>query len=75
MLSAVQNVLRLLMLLITHGVDIIARRGDDEHQRLLPGITGTFGQDIEQLIIGLCVQFIKTQTVDGKTMLAGRICR
>ena len=49
-------------------MDIVARRGNDEHQRLLPGISGAFCQNIEQLIVRLIVQLIKTKAVDGKSV-------
>ena len=75
MLATIQNILCFLMLLIADGVNIIARGCNDEHQRLFPGITGAFGQSVEQLIVWLCMELIKTQTVDRKPVFARCICR
>lgn len=47
------------MQFVADAVLVIARCGDDEKERLLPGITGAFGQDIVELPVRLGVDFIK----------------
>ena len=50
------------MQFIADAVLVVAGCGDDEKERLLPGITGSFGQDIVELPVWLCVDFIKDKT-------------
>ena len=70
-----QNVLGLLVCLVADGAGISASGGDEEIERLHPGVAGTFGHDIEQLSVGLGVQFIEHHTVDVETVLAVRLRR
>ena len=47
MLTAIQNILCFLVLLVADLLDVISGSRDDEHQWLFPGITRAFCQDIE----------------------------
>ena len=69
-LPAFQDVLRLLVRLIADGVGIRPCCGDQEIQRLHPGIAGTFCHNIEQLPVRLGMQLIKDHSVDIKSMFA-----
>ena len=68
MLSAFQNVFRLLMYLIADAVGIRSGCGNQEIQRLHSGIAGTFGHNIEQFPIGLRVKFIEHDPMDVEAM-------
>lgn len=46
---------------IADAVLVVACRGDDEEEWLLPGIAGAFGQDIIELAVRLGVDFVKDQ--------------
>ena len=74
-LPTLQNILGLLVCLIADGAGVGASRGDEEVERLHPGIAGAFGHNIEQLSVGLGVQLIKDHTVDVEAMLAVRLRR
>ena len=50
------------MQLIADALLVRAGRGDQEEQRLFTGITGTFGQDIVELAVGLGMDFVQHQT-------------
>ena len=57
---------------VANAVLVIARRGDDEKERLLPGITGAFGQDIVELPVWLGVDFVKYQPRNIQSVLGSR---
>ena len=56
---ACQNVGGLGMILITDAVAVCTCRGDQEVERLGPGIAGALGQHIHQIAIGLCVELVQ----------------
>ena len=68
MLSALQNVLCLLMNFIADAVGVRSGCGNQEIQRLHSRITGTFGHNIKQFPIELRMQFIKHNSVNVETM-------
>ena len=74
-LPALQNILGLLVCLVADGAGVGASRGDEEVERLHPGVAGTFGHDIEQLSVGLGVQLVKDNPVDVESVLAVRFRR
>ena len=73
-LASLDDVLCLLVNLITDGLRIIAGRGDEEIQRLHPGIAGAFGHDIKEFAVRLRVQFIEYHTVSVEAVLIADIC-
>ena len=74
-LTSLNDVLGLLVDLITDGLRIIAGRGDEEIQRLHPSIAGAFGHDIKELAVRLRVQFIEYHTVSVEAVLVADIGR
>ena len=48
--------------LIADTLLVRAGRGNQEEQRLFTGVTGTFGQDIVELAVGLGMDLIQHQT-------------
>ena len=74
-LSAFQNVFRLLVYLIADAVGVCSGCGDEKIQRLHSGITGAFGHNIKQLSVRLRMQFIKHNPVNVETVLGVGFCR
>lgn len=72
---ALQNILGLLVCFVADGAGVSASRGDEEVERLHPGIARAFGHDIKQLSVGLGVQFVKDHPVDVEAVLAVCLCR
>ena len=70
MLSALQNVLCLLMNFIADAVGVRSGCGNQEIQRLHSRITGTFGHNIKKLSIRLRVKFIEHDPVDIEAVFA-----
>ena len=50
------------MKLVADALLVRAGRGDQEEQRLLTGITGTFGKDIVEFSVWLGMNLIQHQT-------------
>ena len=63
------------MLFKAHGVPVRSCRCDQEKQGLCSCIAGTFGHDIEQFTVRLCVQLIKDDRMDVQSMLCVCLCR
>ena len=63
------------MRLITDGMGVRPRRGDEEIQRLHPGVPGALGHDVKQLPVRLRVQLVKHHAVDVEAMLGIRLRR
>ena len=61
-LTSGQQVKRLHVQLVTDALLVRAGRGDQEEQRLLTGITGTFGKDIVKFSVWLGMNLIQHQT-------------
>ena len=70
MLSAFQNVLRLLMYLIADAVSVRSGSGNQKIQRLHSGITGTFSHDIKEFSVRLRMKFVKHNPVDVEAVFA-----
>ena len=60
---------------IADAVLVVACRGDDEKERLFPGIAGAFGQDIIELAVRLGVDFVKDQARHIEAVLGPGFCR
>ena len=75
LLPARHQVQGLGMQFVADAVLVIARCGDDEKERLLPCITGAFGQDIVELPVRLGVDFIKDQAGHIEPVLGSCFCR
>ena len=71
---ALQDVLGLLVCLVADGAGIGASGGDEEVERLHPGVARAFGHNIEQFSVGLGVQLVKDHPVDVESVLAVRLC-
>ena len=71
--AAFQNVLGFLMNFIADGVRIVPGGGNEEIQRLHPGIAGAFGHDIVQLAVGLGVEFVKYHAMGVEAVLVAHI--
>ena len=61
--------------LVADRVGIVARRGDQEIQRLHPGVAGALEHDVKEFPVGLGVQLIKDHAVGIKAMLIRHIRR
>ena len=72
--APLDDVLGLLVDLITDGLRIVAGRGDKEIQRLHTGITGALGHNIKELPVWLRVQLIEHHAVGVETVLITDIC-
>ena len=75
MLSALQNVLCLLMNFIADAVGVRSGSGNQKIQRLHSRIAGAFGHNIKQLSVRLRMQFIKHNPVNVETVLGIGFCR
>ena len=73
MLSPFQDILCFLMHLIADGIRVVARRSDQEIQRLRPCVTAALGHDVVQLAVRLGMQFIEHHAVDIKAMLVRHV--
>ena len=71
--AAFQNVLGFLMNFIADGVRIVPGGGNEEIQRLHPGIAGAFGHDIVQLAVGLGVELVKYHAMGIEAVLVSHI--
>ena len=71
--AAFQNVLCLLLYFVADGVRIVPGGGDEEIQRLHPGIAGAFGHDIVQFAVGLGVEFVKYHAMGIEAVLVAHI--
>ena len=63
------------MYLIADGVGVVAGRGDQEIQRLHPGIAGALEHDIKEFPVGLGMQLIENDTVGVESVLVCHIRR
>lgn len=61
-LAASQQVKGFHVELVTDALLVRACRGDQEEQRLLTGITGTFGKDIVEFSVWLGMNLIQNKT-------------
>ena len=75
MLSAFQNVLRLLVYFIADAVGIGSGGCDKKIQRLHSGIAGAFCHNIKEFSVGLGMQFIKDYSMNIESMLGIGFCR
>ena len=66
---ALQNILGLLMGLIADAVGVRTGGGNQEVERLHPGIAGALGHDIKELPVGLGMQLVEHHTVDIEAVL------
>ena len=73
--ATLDDVLGLLVDLIADGLRIVARRGDEEIQRLHTGVAGAFRHNIKELPVGLGVQFIEHHAVGVEAVLVADIGR
>ncbi len=68
------DVLGLLVLLVADGVLVGACRGDQEEQRLGTRIARALGHDIEELAVGLGVQFVEDDPMDVEPVFGVGLC-
>ena len=68
-----QNVLRLLMQLVADGLAVGSGCGNQEVQRLFPGVAGAFGEHVVELSVGLCVQLVEHEAADVQAVLGGNL--
>ena len=63
------------MYLVADGVGVVARRGDQEIQRLHPGITRALEHNVKEFPVGLGMQLIEDHAVGVKAVLVCHIRR
>ena len=68
-LPPLQDVLGLLVRLVADAVDVGPGRGDQEVERLRPGVAGPLRHDVEELPVGLGVQLVEDDPVDVEAVL------
>ena len=74
-LTAIQQIKCFHVQFVANALFIRAGRGDQEEQRLLTGITGTFGKDIVEFSVWLGMYLIQHQTRHVQTVLRANFSR
>jgi len=74
-LAALQDIARLLVLLMADGVRVASGRGDQKEQRLGARVARALGHHVEELAVGLGVQLVEHHAVDVEAVLGVRLGR
>ena len=63
------------MLLVAYGLGVGPCSRNEEVQRLCPCISGTLSHDVEELSVGLGMEFVEYHTMDVESVLRVRLRR